>query len=169
MAYNGEDCLRLLTENPGDCRFDIVLMDCQMPGTPLPLLVLFDRGLELIACAVMDGFEATQRIRRMGIERGGKAVPIVALTASATKDYAQRCLDVGMSDVLFKPLRREDLVTTLRKWTTCAPSIRHQDVKTTTSDPPSPSPPPSSPTLPSTAAPELRQRSQSRQARFELV
>jgi CheY-like chemotaxis protein len=34
-----------------------------------------------------------------------------------TQEYAQRCLDVGMSDVLFKPFRREDLVATICKWT----------------------------------------------------
>jgi CheY-like chemotaxis protein len=164
MANNGEECLSLLTDDPADSEFDIILMDCQMPGTqlhsPAPSSCdsfVFDRSSRsLIAswCAVMDGFEATQRIRRMGIARHGKAVPIVALTASATKDYAQRCFDVGMSDVLFKPLRREDLVTTLRKWT----------ASPTTTDPPPSSPLPS----PSTA-PQQRQRSQSRPARLELA
>ncbi|ELR16487.1 sensor/response regulator hybrid protein [Acanthamoeba castellanii str. Neff] len=71
----------------------------------------------------MDGFEATQRIRAMeadaqplGSPRGTR--PIVALTASATKEYARRCLEAGMSDVLFKPVRREALAAALRKWGT---------------------------------------------------
>ncbi|ELR14498.1 ATPase/histidine kinase/DNA gyrase B/HSP90 domain containing protein [Acanthamoeba castellanii str. Neff] len=98
VASNGEDCLKLMTQSSDrESPFDIVLMDCQMP--------------------VMDGFEATRRLRSMGAQRHGRPLTIVALTASATKEYAQRCLEVGMSDVLFKPLQREDLVATLRKWT----------------------------------------------------
>jgi DNA-binding response OmpR family regulator len=42
---------------------------------------------------------------------------LLMLGARETQEYAQRCLEVGMSDVLFKPLQREDLVATLRKWT----------------------------------------------------
>ena len=38
----------------------------------------------------------------------------------AAQEYAQRCLEVGMSDVLFKPLQREELVATIRKWTSAA-------------------------------------------------
>jgi CheY-like chemotaxis protein len=105
VADNGEECLHILEEKTYDHGFDIVLMDCQMP--------------------VMDGFQATEHIRAVEAQRlqetGGaptriRPLPIVALTASATKEYAQRCLEVGMSDVLFKPLRREALGAALRKW-----------------------------------------------------
>ena len=62
--------------------YDIVLMDCQMP--------------------VMNGFEASRRIRTMG-ERG--RVPIIALTASASAEDRARCLAAGMNEVLTKPLQ----------------------------------------------------------------
>jgi signal transduction histidine kinase len=70
-------------------RFDLVLMDCHMPG--------------------MDGFEATRRLRA-----GGWTAPIFALTAAVTSaDYA-RCLAAGMNGVLAKPLRLERLAEVLQ-------------------------------------------------------
>jgi len=67
--------------------FDLVLMDCHMP--------------------VMDGFEATRRIRNL--QNKNAKLPIVALTASAMKEDVQACYDAGMNDVLTKPLSMEDL------------------------------------------------------------
>jgi len=63
-------------------RFDVIFMDCQMPG--------------------MDGYEATSHIRA---EDGVHDTPIVALTASAFMEDVQRCLDVGMNAHLSKPVR----------------------------------------------------------------
>ena len=71
--------------------FDLVLMDCQMPG--------------------MDGYEATAAIRALGARFAD--LPIVALTASATADERERCLTSGMTGYLAKPLRPEDLKRTI--------------------------------------------------------
>jgi Amt family ammonium transporter len=72
-------------------RFDLVLMDCQMPE--------------------MDGFEATRRIREM--ECGGQLAghpPIIALTANAIKGDRERCLESGMDDYIGKPFEPDMLL-----------------------------------------------------------
>ena len=69
-------------------RFDVVLMDCQMPE--------------------MDGYEATASIRALQTDLGYH-VPIVALTANAIAGDRQRCLDAGMDSYLTKPIRLPDL------------------------------------------------------------
>ncbi len=57
---------------------------------------------------VLDGLEATQRIRQLERESGGH-IPIVAMTARAMKGDRERCLDAGMDDYVSKPVRRADL------------------------------------------------------------
>ena len=71
--------------------FDLVLMDCQMPG--------------------MDGYQATTAIRALGSRFS--ELPIVALTASATADERERCLASGMTGYLAKPLLPDDLKRTI--------------------------------------------------------
>ncbi len=73
-------------------RFDVVLMDVQMP--------------------VMSGFEATAAIRELDRKDGRRAF-IVALTAHAMQGYRERCLEAGMDDYLSKPVRRPDLLALL--------------------------------------------------------
>ena len=72
-------------------RFDVVLMDCQMP--------------------VMSGFEASRRIRALPTERA--KVPIIAVTASAMAQDRVKCLEAGMDDVLTKPLQYQHLARIL--------------------------------------------------------
>jgi polar amino acid transport system substrate-binding protein len=88
VAENGYEAVRAAETSA----FDVILMDCQMP--------------------VMDGFEATARIRKLG----GRHVPIVALTANAMDGERERCLEAGMDDYLSKPVRSDELLKKLRLW-----------------------------------------------------
>ena len=74
-------------------RFDIVLMDCQLPG--------------------LDGFEASRQIRAEEQRRGAAPMRIVALTANALAGDRERCLAAGMNDHLAKPFTGEDLRSVL--------------------------------------------------------
>jgi two-component system, sensor histidine kinase len=76
--------------------FDVVLMDCHMPG--------------------LDGYEATARIRQHELQHHLRRLPIVALTANALEGDRERSLAAGMDDHLAKPFREEDLVATLRRY-----------------------------------------------------
>jgi CheY-like chemotaxis protein len=87
LANDGGQAVELLRDQP----IDLVLMDCQMP--------------------VMDGYEATRRIRGSGHARA--RVPIVALTAHALADDRQRCEAAGMDDYLPKPVTSDALAQAL--------------------------------------------------------
>jgi len=79
-------------------RFDIIFMDCQMPG--------------------MDGFEATEKIRRMEANPllDMKHTPIIALTAHATAGYRDLCIAKGMDDYLSKPFNSQQIMGKLEYW-----------------------------------------------------
>lgn len=89
VAAHGGEALKLLE----DQRFDLVLMDCNMP--------------------VMDGYEASRQIRQSG---RWPDLPIVALTANALAEERERCRAAGMNDYLAKPFRREELKALLDLW-----------------------------------------------------
>lgn len=78
-------------------RFDLVLMDCLLPG--------------------MDGYTASRLIREVEAKQNRTpAVPIVAISAFTPPDYQQRCLQAGMNDCYVKPLRRELLLRIFKRW-----------------------------------------------------
>ena len=91
-ATNGEAALLRMSAS----RYDLVLMDCQMP--------------------VMDGYTATRRWREHEAATGGRRLPIVAMTANAMAGDRQKCLDAGMDDYLAKPVTRGELERCLFHW-----------------------------------------------------
>jgi CheY-like chemotaxis protein/HPt (histidine-containing phosphotransfer) domain-containing protein len=90
IAGDGRQAVEAVRRHP----YAAVLMDCNMP--------------------VMDGYEATTAIRSE--ERGGRHVPIVAMTAGAMAGDRDRCLTVGMDDYVAKPVKLADLERALTRW-----------------------------------------------------
>ena len=91
VAQNGFEAVEYVTAK----RFDLVLMDCQMPK--------------------LDGYEAARRIRKWERETGSISVPIVALTAHALSDDRDKCIACGMNDYVSKPFTAEQLARVVRK------------------------------------------------------
>jgi CheY-like chemotaxis protein len=91
-ARNGLEAVAAVQEGV----FDLVLMDCQMPE--------------------MDGFAATEAIRRFEADGGRPRTPIVALTANAIEGDRETCLRMGMDDYLPKPFKGAQLAETLLRW-----------------------------------------------------
>ena len=89
IAVDGAQAISLVARE----RFAAVLMDCRLP--------------------IVDGYEATRRIRQLP---QGRDLPIIALTANALQGDRERCLDAGMNDYLAKPFKRNDLQETLQRW-----------------------------------------------------
>ncbi len=75
---------------------DLVLMDVRMP--------------------VMDGLEATRRLRQRELELGLDRIPIMALTANAMPEDRDACLAEGMDDFIPKPINRKHLLDVLGRW-----------------------------------------------------
>ncbi len=65
---------------------------------------------------VMDGYTASREWRERERSTPGQRLPIIAMTANAMAGDRQRCLDAGMDDYLTKPVAREQLIRTLRRW-----------------------------------------------------
>ena len=94
LAEDGLQCVEMIERGE---RPDLILMDCQMP--------------------VMDGYAATERLRRWESANSSAArLPIIALTAEAFEEDRRRCLAVGMDDFLAKPIMIDDLKAMLKRW-----------------------------------------------------
>lgn len=86
-AADGKEAVEITESN----NLDLIFMDCQMP--------------------VMNGYDSSTKIRELGY-----ALPIVAVTASAVKGEYEKCINSGMSDVMTKPFKKDDVYTSLDKW-----------------------------------------------------
>jgi CheY-like chemotaxis protein len=91
VARNGKEALAKLKEDPG---VDLVLMDIMMPE--------------------MDGYQATREIRK---QKRFARLPIIAVTAKATKNDQALCLEAGANDYLAKPIDLHQLFSLIRVWT----------------------------------------------------
>ncbi len=91
VTSNGEEAVAAANKN----KYDLILMDCQMP--------------------IMDGFLATREIRKAEI-RTGRRVPIVAMTAHAMEGDREKCIAEGMDDYISKPVNPTVLSAILEKW-----------------------------------------------------
>ncbi|GAC32856.1 multi-sensor hybrid histidine kinase [Paraglaciecola polaris LMG 21857] len=101
QAMNGKEALQQLTlaqrrDEPIHC----VVMDCQMP--------------------IMNGYEASQRIRKGEAGEIYKDIPIIAMTANAMLGERNKCLSAGMSDYLTKPVNEDIVKEKVTKWTLSA-------------------------------------------------
>ncbi len=90
-AENGREAVEMFKNDPE--AFDLILMDIHMPE--------------------MDGFEATQKIRRLDLPNAAK-IPIIAMTANVFKEDIEKCLAVGMNDHIGKPVDFRELIRKLR-------------------------------------------------------
>ena len=96
VVGNGFEVMEALRRS----HYDLILMDCQMPG--------------------MDGFEATHEIRRLPPPLG--VIPIIAVTAHAIQGDRELCHDAGMNDYISKPILMEELGATIDRWRVKSPS-----------------------------------------------
>jgi CheY-like chemotaxis protein/nitrogen-specific signal transduction histidine kinase/HPt (histidine-containing phosphotransfer) domain-containing protein len=96
VASNGQEAIDMVqaTYNDPDKRmYDVIFMDIQMPD--------------------MDGIQATQRIKGLGIE---KLPPIIAMTAYSMREDRERFLSQGMDDYIPKPIRANTLIEKVKDW-----------------------------------------------------
>jgi CheY-like chemotaxis protein len=92
-AVNGSEAVELFSANPG--KFDIILMDINMP--------------------VMDGVEATRRIRALKTPESAQ-IPIIAMTANTLTDEVEKYMAAGMNDYIAKPVDFNVVANVLRKY-----------------------------------------------------
>lgn len=98
---HGKAALEAYLKDP--LKYDLILMDCQMPQ--------------------MDGFEASRAIRQAETSLG-RHVPIIAMTASALQGDREACLAAGMDDYISKPVRWADLQAVVNRWIGRPPAAR---------------------------------------------
>lgn len=96
LAGDGIEALHALNCAAKDYPYDLVLMDCQMPG--------------------MDGYEATRRLRAGEAGEVHQFISVIAMTANAMHGDREKCLAAGMNDYLKKPIDPDLLQSAISKW-----------------------------------------------------
>ena len=96
VSVNGQEALNDIKNFGNLKKFSAVLMDCQMP--------------------IMDGYQATRKIRQGVCGELYQSIPIIAMTANAMSGDKEKCLAAGMSDYLSKPVDSTMLVEKLAHW-----------------------------------------------------
>ncbi len=91
---NGVEALEVLFKQ--HMHFDVIYMDCHMP--------------------VLDGYATSKAVRDHEQQRHAARVPIIALTAAALPGDREKCLEAGMDDYITKPVTRNVLLASLKKW-----------------------------------------------------
>lgn len=94
IAENGKAAVDMLFAD--NASYDVVLMDCMMP--------------------IMDGFEATQEIRKQEKDNSLPHQTIIAMTANAMAGEREKCLECGMDDYLSKPVKEDNLAAKLKQY-----------------------------------------------------
>ena len=92
IAENGKQAVAMLRKKA----YDLIIMDCQMPE--------------------MDGYQATEAIRKSKELAEKSSIPIIAMTANAMNGDREKCLHSGMNDYISKPLEPQDLLDIVEKW-----------------------------------------------------
>ena len=95
-ASNGQNALKLLSDDKNDKGYAAIIMDCQMPE--------------------MDGYETATKIKAGDAGEAAKRIPIIAMTANAMQGDKQKCLDAGMDDYMTKPIEKSAVLSKLKKW-----------------------------------------------------
>lgn len=93
IACNGQKAVDMMKESGEPSKYCLVFMDIQMP--------------------VLDGYDATQEIRKMEIYND---IPIVAMTADAMSGVKDKCLELGMNDMVTKPIDPDEVFGKLVQW-----------------------------------------------------
>jgi PAS domain S-box-containing protein len=103
ITNNGQEAINCLSEQ----HYDLIFMDCHMP--------------------VLDGYQATKKIREMKFANNSSKIPIIAITAGAMKGDRERCLAAGMDDYIAKPIHVESIQQKLITWLPIESSINSQN------------------------------------------